>query len=862
MDFLLSSTSGLILSNETAKVKDLTNVYNMYSHALTSTSTSTSTSHSSEEDNKGPLEQHQEDPQTANTEITTLDKSSTAESSATKSMTNVKQEQEERQCQSTKDCVNGETPPIEEIDSTAFRIKQLEEECPATSTSTCTTTTTASPIDSHPNAEKTERNPDYNPDTIAAEHNRSQNSNTTDESVSVNNTCTNTIVKANSIERMDGAITTTTMGEDTDEHNDQGLAMSTTTSSTTTTTILGIGETSNEKEGLLSKSKSTTPSSSLSSSTMSTSSTTTTTTQKVTTLHFKSGLSLTISTESESNKKVIASAGKKRNTPSSLPTLPKLESGNNKEQSHQQQQEGNDVDRVLHFSALTTSNNNEEQSSMQSLSKNKTATATTQVENQDAQRKEKAQRIAQSKMSASRAMSTQLPALPQSTKCTEQSPSSPSSLSPCRTEAEGNLLQHVCLVFTSALGIMNTEKSKNSKKKKNTSNSNRIGSSQDSEQIELLTVDPLYLRKESSGLQFLDDADSIIEAELKNLGTSSDHSNDSSKPRFLSGTLRINDDHKSESTCSPNWFSHFTDSEESCIPVSLILLAKIEQSIRESYNLHQKNVESTNSISNGSKEVKDVAKDNLNLVTPPSSPQCNFDDNVQKTSETVMSTEDDFASENHVKPIEIGEVNEKAILPSLGYTSEPTNDESPSSQSKPKKALSLPFLLPRKSQPALSKADSITDFLGSWTSFHEKKSINDVSEKNIRSLLRDVVNKAPQQWHQDAHKVLRSFALKDLLLVPLCSVLLILPPPLKLGVNQTMAYVRLLVSEWSQIINAGLNKVKDEMTHLESLNVSDSLVADLGSLLDGNAVAKPGNGRKKKRNKRSKKKRVRTIFQL
>ena len=131
--------------------------------------------------------------------------------------------------------------------------------------------------------------------------------------------------------------------------------------------------------------------------------------------------------------------------------------------------------------------------------------------------------------------------------------------------------------------------------------------------------------------------------------------------------------------------------------------------------------------------------------------------------------------------------------------------------------------------------------------------------KNIRNLIRDVVNKSPEQWHQNAKKALDSFALKGLLLVPICSVLLLRPPPSKLGVNQTLAYMRLLVSKWNEIITAGLTKVKDEMLKLESLEANHKLVSELEVLLDDNAVAKPGNGKRRKKKNRKSRKKVRGL---
>ena len=532
-------------------------------------------------------------------------------------------------------------------------------------------------------------------------------------------------------------------------------------------------------------------------------------TPQLTTLHFKSGLSLTISSDSQSSKKVIASAGKMSSIPTTLPILPKSESHRNIINRQ------NDVDSLLHFSALNLPSTNKDTTTIT------TKTITSSKDEQGPQKK-KINHIIQSKIAASRAMSL-------------QNTNSSSSSSSTTLKAAENLLQHLRLVFTSALGLMNNPTGG----KISTSNS-RVDSKvdNDKEQIEFLTVDPMYLKNdsESDEMKFLNDADLIIDHELKKLGKAVDDENDNNNSnntttrRFLNGATRIQTDttsnNESKEILHPEWFQHFNESDDTCIPATIVLLARIEQAIRESHQVYY--------ISKSS-----ISDDNLNLVTPPSTPSHQERKGSKNhTHETVNSFEDGSTTDNFFTPCGKGS-DERSSTEAEGLSNDSLTPPEVSQKQRPPRFLST---------SNVKNDNNFTDFLGSWKNLQQSNSHNDVV-KNVKNLIR---GKTPDQCNGYAEKVLQSFSLKDLLLVPICSVLLIQPPASKLGVNQTIAYIRLLVNEWSKIITAGLTKVQKDLAKQQLMELDDSLVAEFNSLMDDDAVAKPGNGKKKKRKKKKK----------
>ncbi len=574
-------------------------------------------------------------------------------------------------------------------------------------------------------------------------------------------------------------------------------------------------------------------------STMSTNVTSTTAaSQQVTTLHFKSGISLTIPSQTESSKKVIANAGK-INVPSTstknLPVLPKLESYHSSATTSSNKVLKNvpsdEVDSLPHFGALKM----KETSSGDPSEKKKNYSSL----------------IAESKKAAARAMSLQ------NSNSSSTTTTTISTTSTAASKARENLFHNICLVFTSAMGLINnpngTNKHHHQQQQQQQHNAlpdsntqTTVSKTYNDEHIELLTMDPMYLKKESSGdIKFLSDADYIIDYELNKVGkghSGTYKNNETTKPkRFLNGATQIQNNAKSHANNSehkeilcPEWFQHFYESEDTCIPASIVLLARIEQAIRES---HQTSILRTLSNSDSRSD-----NENLNLVTPPSSPSRSVK-GIKNTHETIDSSEDGSTSDNFFTPSD-RVVDDKSSNGASEYDTDCTAIRHSSFKDH------VPRFLSNSRREKATKFDEggFASFLGSWKHLQNRNSRDDVV-RNVKNLIR---GKSPDQFHDYADNVLQSFSLKDLLLVPICSVLLIQPPASKLGVNQTLAYIRLLVTEWSQILSTGLAKVQKELAKRQLADLDDSLVADLDILLDDNAVAKPGAGKKKKRKKKKK----------
>ncbi len=317
----------------------------------------------------------------------------------------------------------------------------------------------------------------------------------------------------------------------------------------------------------------------------------TTTTTTTTTLHFKSGLSLPISTQTASNKKVIANAGK-TNYPGVSPNVNanvttnclssnmKQESSSPSTSDHDssvKETRGDDVDQSLNFSALNT-NANTHTSTKDDMNAARTPTSS----NSDdpallAAKKRDAQRmIAESKKSASRAM---------------MMTSSQSSTN--------RLLKNLRVVFDSALqfsddGTSSGNVNGNNAKAKANAYSNDGAKHNNDGSTMVLTLDPSYLH-ERSGMQFLNDVESVIECELRKV-------NRAEQCRFLTDDFRIqgqlgkkNHNHRQEGT--PQWMRPFLQSEDSEVALVLVLLARIENSIVSSYEKYQQTLEEKHSVS-------------------------------------------------------------------------------------------------------------------------------------------------------------------------------------------------------------------------------------------------------------------------
>ena len=242
-----------------------------------------------------------------------------------------------------------------------------------------------------------------------------------------------------------------------------------------------------------------------------------------TVLHFESGLTCNIPTKSRSDKKVAAIAAqpkeKKLIQPVPSATASLVESGIS-----------NEVHKHCDFTALkVVSTSNED-------------------------KKTKAQRIAESKQSAARAMVM-------------------------ASSSSGRLLKNLRFAFSSARDFVREDAITQPSPPAQDARPQR---EDDIDDI-LLTFDPSYLA-EQSGMQFLSDVESVIDSELRKLALSGT----APKCKFLSDEFRI--EGGKDSTCvSSHWSTPFLQSPKSEVSIVLILLARIEQSILQSYRLQNKN---------------------------------------------------------------------------------------------------------------------------------------------------------------------------------------------------------------------------------------------------------------------------------
>ncbi len=324
-----------------------------------------------------------------------------------------------------------------------------------------------------------------------------------------------------------------------------------------------------------------------------------TSTTTTTTLHFKSGLSLPISTQSVSNKKVIANAGKTScpgvssnvnvnataNSSSSNmkqdSSLPPSSSSSNRDPAGDERR-GNDVHQSLNFSALSTNTNANTTTSTTSINNNNNVAGTPTSSNNDDQalqlaaKKRDAQRmIAESKKSASRAM---------------MMTSSQASTS--------RLLKNLRVVFDSASQFTEDESGNGNKANaKANANAKDVVKNNKDGSTTVLTLDPSYLH-ERSGMQFLNDVESVIECELRKI-------NRAEQCRFLTDNFRIQGEqqqqgkknHNDNQEGTPQWLRPFLQSEDSEVALVLVLLAKIENSIVSSYEKYQQKLKGKHSIS-------------------------------------------------------------------------------------------------------------------------------------------------------------------------------------------------------------------------------------------------------------------------
>ena len=256
-----------------------------------------------------------------------------------------------------------------------------------------------------------------------------------------------------------------------------------------------------------------------------------------TTLHFKSGLSLPISTRSESDK-ILAQATKKDRHASSNTTPSKSSTSSSQTAKETTfQSNSNEVDQQVSFGALKGIQ-------VQVPVKNDSSSLSEE-------KKKNAQRITDAKQSAARAM-----------------------LASSNHASTVRLLKNLRFAFPTAIDFHNA-------------NAQKPSTSTYEESI-CLTIDPSYL-SEQSGMQFLNDVENIVDFELRklksshantNMNTSTRKSANIVKCKYLSDDFRIQVGDENPRSV-PQWLIPYLHSPDSDVPLVLILLARIEQSIMQ-----------------------------------------------------------------------------------------------------------------------------------------------------------------------------------------------------------------------------------------------------------------------------------------
>ena len=273
-----------------------------------------------------------------------------------------------------------------------------------------------------------------------------------------------------------------------------------------------------------------------------------------TTLHFKSGLSLRIPTRSESDKKVAQNAvtgtatGKNaRSASSSAPTTFTEKSSSPTYAPTSDQ--ANEVHQHVSFGALTAA----------------APSQTSSIQKDCEVKRMNAQRITNAKKSAARAMTASL--TPASTSTLASASPSPPTM---------RLMKNLRFMFQSSSGFhCNGNGSGNEPKIQKASQ----GNSQSIEEESIaLTIDPSYL-SEKSGMQFINDVESIVEAEFRKMKGSNATGN-VTKCKYLRDDFLIRDNHNGgKDEKLPQWLRLFLRDSKSEIPLVLVLLAQIEYSI-------------------------------------------------------------------------------------------------------------------------------------------------------------------------------------------------------------------------------------------------------------------------------------------
>jgi len=509
-----------------------------------------------------------------------------------------------------------------------------------------------------------------------------------------------------------------------------------------------------------------------------------------TTLHFNSGLRLPVSSTSELNKIALASSAKilTSNTrefkSKASPVIPEREGEPGKSSVG-----SDDVHQKLNFSALSIGTKPLSQSCA-SLS------GGTSV---DKKQKHK-ERISRSKLSASRAMQSTLLASDKET-----------------ANVGSKLLQHVRLVFTSALSVVKHTLIE--------------GVNSDKEGIEVLTLDPCYLQNKSEGgLNFFDDAQCIIDSqnvESEFLGRSADGSNTGN---FLDNgdLIRQNDDGTKVSW--PEWLLPVTESKDPSTHLLLILLAKIELSIQDSYKQYIK----TCKVGNGAND----------LLTSSCSPGTQNSFRPLLPSALKKKTDiacDLFFHDDECPPNEAGDTGpSNPVQETLKKTS--------SLDLIYRQKLRSLFTSSHKSSPSVG--EHFQNILKTWAHLNSEKDFT----RSMNASIKELFGKNRLVDGND-------FQAEDLVLMPLSFVV----SSASTRAHEWRHNIQKLATKWNEIILSGLGHVQQEFLsagkgdvvsdHTEETKTTDSV----DNILDDDAAilfkieSTGSSGKKKKKKKRRRK---------
>lgn len=327
-----------------------------------------------------------------------------------------------------------------------------------------------------------------------------------------------------------------------------------------------------------------------------------------TTLHFDSGLTLPITNVAGSNEDITVNPMKilEMNSLSQMPKLDVVDDW---------RKDKNDVHQKLNFSALDISS---------------TSSPTHQTN-----RKEE-EIISRSKLSFTPTMKT--------------------------TRKEHNralpeFFKHIRIVFTSARRIVED------------SPVDRIYD--DNDGIEALTLDPCYLEVVSRAvLKFYDDAQTFIDYERKKVERARQGDNAIDFKRsclFLAHEPALENSGAINEISCPRWYLPLIEFEDLSVNFLLIFLAKMEVSIRDSYNeytkrfegLNNRHLECSNDYSSSSRKADDVA-------TPPLSPGAKqilkLHHVTAATQVGIECSESNSSNENFFTPNEVEQIGASRSL--------------------------------------------------------------------------------------------------------------------------------------------------------------------------------------------------------